>query len=162
PDATRFSLRGARGSLIVTPEREAVLVVAGLPRAPAGRTYEVWVVTPGRTLPAGLFTGGKEGSLVALSRPVPEAAAVAASVERAGPSTWILTLVHRRAVGLRRREQRRRADPLESAPDPSGRATDEEVALLSKRRIVQDALRQLPDDQREALELAYYGGFTQS
>ena len=84
PDATRFSLRGARGLLIVTPEREAVLVVAGLPRAPAGRTYEVWVVTQGHTLPAGLFAGGGDGSLVALSRSVPEAAAVAVSVERAG------------------------------------------------------------------------------
>jgi RNA polymerase sigma factor (sigma-70 family) len=82
--------------------------------------------------------------------------------ERGKASTWILTLVHRRAVDLVRREQRRRADPLESASDPSGRASDEEVELRSRRRIVQAALRQLPDDQREALELAYYGGFTQS
>ena len=82
--------------------------------------------------------------------------------ERAKPSTWILTLVHRRAVDLVRREERRRSEPLESAPDPAGRATDEEVGLRSRRRIVQEALRQLPADQQEALELAYYGGFTQS
>jgi RNA polymerase sigma factor (sigma-70 family) len=82
--------------------------------------------------------------------------------ERAKPSTWILTLVHRRAVDLVRREERRRAEPLDVAPDPEGRATDDEVGLRSRRQIVQHALRQLPDDQREALELAYYGGFTQS
>jgi RNA polymerase sigma factor (sigma-70 family) len=82
--------------------------------------------------------------------------------ERAKPSTWILTLVHRRAVDLVRREERRRADPLESAPDPAGRGADEEVGLRNRRQIVQDALGQLPDDQRQALELAYYGGLTQS
>src|SRR5262249_30976442 len=32
--------------------------------------------------------------------------------ERAKASTWILTLVHRRAVDLVRREERRRAEPL--------------------------------------------------
>ena len=32
--------------------------------------------------------------------------------ERAKASTWILTLVHRRAVDLVRREERRQADPL--------------------------------------------------
>lgn len=80
----------------------------------------------------------------------------------AKPSTWILTLVHRKAVDLVRREQRRRSSPLEAAPQEAAGATDEEVALLARRRIVQDALRRLPDEQREALELAYYGGFTQS
>src|SRR5712691_7594590 len=37
--------------------------------------------------------------------------------ERAKASTWILTLVHRRAVDLVRREERRRADSLDSAPE---------------------------------------------
>ena len=84
--------------------------------------------------------------------------------DRARPSTWILTLVHRRAVDLVRREERRRAAPLETSEEPEayGPATDEEIELTDRRRIVQEALRQLPDDQREALELAYYGGLTQS
>jgi len=84
------------------------------------------------------------------------------AAERAKPMTWILTLVHRRAVDLVRREERRRGDPLEAAPDPATRASDEEVDLRSKRRIVQEALARLSPDQREALELAYYGGLTQS
>ena len=82
--------------------------------------------------------------------------------ERARASTWILTLVHRRSVDLVRREERRRADTLEHAPEPSGGAVDEEAWLRLQRERVQNALRQLPDQQREAIELAYYGGFTQS
>lgn len=82
--------------------------------------------------------------------------------ERSKASTWILTLVHRRAVDLVRREERRRADPIDDLEHPAGGATDSEAALRSQRRLVQEALRRLPDEQREALELAYYGGFTQS
>jgi RNA polymerase sigma-70 factor, ECF subfamily len=83
--------------------------------------------------------------------------------ERAKASTWILTLVHRRAVDLVRREDRRRADPLESAPEPTAQTTVEDEATLGfQRRVVQEALRRLPPEQREALELGYYGGLTQS
>jgi RNA polymerase sigma factor (sigma-70 family) len=82
--------------------------------------------------------------------------------ERGTASTWILTLVHRRSVDLVRREQRRRADPLESAPEPGAASVDDEAWLRLQRERVQSALKQLPDQQREALELAYYGGFTQS
>jgi RNA polymerase sigma-70 factor (ECF subfamily) len=82
--------------------------------------------------------------------------------ERAKASTWIMTLAHRRAVDLVRREDRRRAEPLEGAPVPSGDATDETAWLRLQRERVQAALRALPDQQREAIELAYYGGFTQS
>jgi RNA polymerase sigma-70 factor (ECF subfamily) len=82
--------------------------------------------------------------------------------EQGKPSTWILTLVHRRAVDLVRREERRRAEPLEDVAQPTGEATDEEAWLRAQRQVVQEALRKLPPEQREAIELAYYGGFTQS
>ena len=85
------------------------------------------------------------------------------SPERAKASTWILTIVHRRAVDVVRREQRRAAEPL---PAEGQEALDESAAdvvwLRFERERVQRALRSLPDQQREALELAYYGGFSQA
>jgi RNA polymerase sigma factor (sigma-70 family) len=82
---------------------------------------------------------------------------------RAKASSWILTFVHRRAVDLVRREERRRAEPLEDVPEiDAAPGTDEEAWLRLRRERVQAALRSLPDQQREALELAYFGGFTQS
>jgi len=83
--------------------------------------------------------------------------------ERGRASTWILTLVHRRAVDAVRHEQRRRADSLELADEPATvEGVEEDAWLRFQRERVQSALRRLPDAQREALELAYYGGFSQS
>jgi RNA polymerase sigma-70 factor (ECF subfamily) len=84
--------------------------------------------------------------------------------ERGKASTWIFTLVHRRAVDLVRREERRRTDTLDTDAEPGDRSlpVEEEAWLRLQRERVQTALRQLPDQQREAIELAYYGGFTQS
>jgi RNA polymerase sigma factor (sigma-70 family) len=86
--------------------------------------------------------------------------------ERAKASTWILTLVHRRAVDLVRREERRRTEPLPEDISPGAgdeiEATDEAAWLRFERERVQAALALLPDTQREAIELAYYGGYSQS
>jgi RNA polymerase sigma factor (sigma-70 family) len=82
--------------------------------------------------------------------------------DRAKVGTWVLTFVHRRAVDLVRREERRRTEPADSAPVPSSPGADEDADRRSKREIVQGALRRLPPEQREAIELAYYGGYTQS
>ena len=82
--------------------------------------------------------------------------------ERAKASTWIMTIVHRRAVDLVRREQRRRTDQLPDVLTATDTPADEAVWLRLEREHVQRALKELPDQQRETLELAYYGGFTQS
>jgi RNA polymerase sigma-70 factor (ECF subfamily) len=82
--------------------------------------------------------------------------------ERAKASTWLLTFVHRRAVDLVRREQKRRTLPVVVEPQGADPGADEEVVQRSRREIVQDALRRLPAEQREPIELAYYGGLTQS
>ena len=82
--------------------------------------------------------------------------------ERAKASAWIMTLVHRRAVDIVRREERRRSEQLDEQAASDAPTTEEAAWLGLERERVQGALRALPDPQREAIELAYYGGFTQS
>jgi RNA polymerase sigma-70 factor (ECF subfamily) len=81
---------------------------------------------------------------------------------RGTAASWLLTLVHRRAVDVVRREDRRRASPLEDAPVASGDATDEAAEVREQRARVRRALVVLMPAEREALELAYYGGLSQS
>ena len=73
-----------------------------------------------------------------------------------------MTFVHRRAVDVVRREERRRGEPLDHADQPATGSTEEVAWLRFERERVQGALAKLPDQQREAIELAYYGGFTQA
>ena len=72
----------------------AQLAVSGLPSAPSGKAYEVWVIPAGKApRPAGLFTAGGKVR-VRLTRPVPGGSTVAVTLERAGgvkaPTTPIL------------------------------------------------------------------------
>jgi anti-sigma-K factor RskA len=78
-----IALSGANGSLIVSPSGQGTLVLNGLAPAPAGKTYEVWVIERDRLLPAGTFAGGGRVAVV-LTRPVPNGAVVAVTLERAG------------------------------------------------------------------------------
>ncbi len=79
-----FAVSGAPGSLVVMPSGEAVLVLSEVDSAPAGKTYEIWVIEDGTPRPAGLFEGGGERVAVALTRPVPDGATVAVTIEREG------------------------------------------------------------------------------
>lgn len=84
PDTRRLRLRGADGLLAVDRIGRAVLVVNGLRRAPEGKTYQAWLIHSGPPEPAGVFGGGGELSVIALTRRVPRSALVAVSLERKG------------------------------------------------------------------------------
>ena len=85
PASQKTNLRGGQGMVAVDATGRAVLVVDRLPAAPAGKTYEAWVIAPGgEPQRAGLFEGGGPMTMVPLEREVPEGAVVAATVERSG------------------------------------------------------------------------------
>jgi RNA polymerase sigma factor (sigma-70 family) len=88
---------------------------------------------------------------------------------RGGFASWLLSMTHHKAVDAVRREEslRRRRDAAtedavamldESSTESS---VDEEVWTVLRGERVRKALRDLPQPQREALALAYFGGFTQ-
>jgi RNA polymerase sigma-70 factor (ECF subfamily) len=86
--------------------------------------------------------------------------------ERGSVRTWVLGIVHNRAIdGLRRSlvHDRRRAsaEGIEETQEAPER-TDVEVARREEARHVQGALDTLPEDQRRTIELAYFGGFSHS
>jgi anti-sigma-K factor RskA len=76
-------LTGAKGSVVVSGGSGA-LVVSDLAPAPAGKTYEAWVIEDGHASPAGTFAGGGRTIVIRLSRALPAGAVVAVTIERAG------------------------------------------------------------------------------
>jgi RNA polymerase sigma-70 factor (ECF subfamily) len=74
----------------------------------------------------------------------------------------VLTVVHNRAIDvLRSRKGGRKDLPLEPAVELSSEGDfTERVAAAVDGEVVRNALGSLPDDQRQAVELAYYGGLT--
>jgi anti-sigma-K factor RskA len=77
---------GAPGSLVVSSNGSAALVLYRLDAAPAGKTYEAWVIRgKSAPVPAGLFTGGGS-TFVPIQGKVKKGAVVAVTVEPAGGS----------------------------------------------------------------------------
>jgi RNA polymerase sigma factor (sigma-70 family) len=86
---------------------------------------------------------------------------------RGSLSSWLLTVVHHKAVDAVRREesQRRRqtlAEEESALAEPvAARDVEEEAWSRVVAERVRSALGLLSEPQREALTLAYYGGYTQ-
>ena len=76
----------ATGAVVLGRGGEADLVISGLPRAPSGKTYEVWVIHGAVAQPAGLFVPKTATAVVRLTRHVPAGAHVGVTLEPAGGS----------------------------------------------------------------------------
>jgi RNA polymerase sigma-70 factor (ECF subfamily) len=91
------------------------------------------------------------------------------SANKGNFASWLLSVVHHRCIDeLRRRSRTEVAldDPLtgsllDTAPDPEMDPGDQ-VTLIEQRRAVRRALAAIPPNNRQILELAYFGGLSQS
>lgn len=89
------------------------------------------------------------------------------AAERGTVFTWLMAIARSRAIdqqrGLRRQDVMAQAlelqqrDAIEPVADP-----DEDLFVAERQRHVRAALDALPVTQRQAIELAYYGGLSQS
>jgi RNA polymerase sigma-70 factor (ECF subfamily) len=83
---------------------------------------------------------------------------------RGSVRSWVLSVVHNRAVdALRRLGAKAGLDvPDDGMAErlPAAETTDAEVERRDEAHQVRTALDELPPDQRQVIELAYFGGFT--
>jgi len=84
---------------------------------------------------------------------------------RGGFASWLLSVTHHKAVDAVRREEnlrKRRTGPeaLELR-ESDGPGVEDQVWSGMRSSRVREALLTLPEVQREALTLAYFGGYTQ-
>jgi RNA polymerase sigma-70 factor (ECF subfamily) len=85
---------------------------------------------------------------------------------RGSVRTWVLGIVHNRAIDSLRRsvvhDRRRASDEGIEERFEARERTEVEVARLDEAEEIRQALRTLPAEQGRVIELAYFGGFTQT
>lgn len=83
---------------------------------------------------------------------------------RGSVRSWLLGVVRNRAIDAFRRETvaagRDVRDDAAVARVPASARTDAEAERRDEARQVRGALDELPEEQRQVIELAYFGGFT--
>lgn len=79
-----------------------------------------------------------------------------------GLRSYLMTIVHHKAVDRLRQKSRRPELALDEAlPVPSTAPAPSEIAeALEDRELVRSAMRALPEEQRQTVEMTYFGGLT--
>jgi RNA polymerase sigma-70 factor, ECF subfamily len=87
---------------------------------------------------------------------------------RGRPLTWLRTLARNRAIDRLRSKQRRASlnerfrGEVDTPANTVSRVLTDMVSANEQGRIVRDAVIELSQEQQQVLELAYFGGLTQS
>ena len=84
PAAKTVALQAGSGRLVVAADGQSVLVLDDLGAAPAGKTYQAWIVQGQTPESAGIFASSEGHTVVPIAQPVPEGAVVAVTLEQAG------------------------------------------------------------------------------
>ena len=81
-------------------------------------------------------------------------------------TTWLFSIAHNRTIDELRRRMRNRSRQTSNIDDHLNIAEDrplpaDQVVAESEYQMVRNALKALPAEQRQVVEMSYFGGFTQ-
>src|SRR5437899_10816310 len=78
--------------------------------------------------------------------------------------TWVITAVRNRSIdylrGRSAHERQEKEIPLDTEARGEGADPWREVAASIERDLIREALSSLPAEQRQAVEMAYFGGYS--